>query len=121
MLGLDRLVAMRMRGRVPRDGVCFHVDAARPRLDQAPEECDGRCVRVDVDPAERTSRADLRAVFGLRVFVLGEDAPACTELAKRCVECGASAVIAGRFQQVECDGFHLRAYFAHNPWVPING
>lgn len=117
MRGYDRLVAMRLRGRVPCDGVLFAVDPkGTPRLHELQPELDGKVVRIDVAEDEPMARADLRGVVGLRVMVVGDDERQVAAVGERCAECGASAVIAGRYRH-RWEGWQFKPLFSLNPWT----
>jgi hypothetical protein len=62
------------------------------------------------------ARPDLRGVVGLRVMVVGDDERQVAAVGERCAECGASAVIAGRYRH-RWEGWQFKLLFALNPWT----
>ena len=99
MRGHDQLIAMRMRGRVPRYGVCIATD---PQDIGWPAAWQTLCMlwgahpdtaELYIDPTEPIRRLDLRPLVGLSVQVRGCDPARVREVFDAAQHAGAKRVI----------------------------
>jgi hypothetical protein len=95
MRGHDALIAFRMRGLCPAAAFVYVGTDALRSWESWPH-----CVRsapfaaIEVGPADRLSRLDLRCLVGMQVHVHGEEEERVLAVAQRALDDGAASVFA---------------------------